>query len=173
MHSIGVPNTDEYHPYYQHYVGLVPTEISIFEQLKSQGETFRQFIQSIPAEKHLYAYEAGKWTIQELVLHLLDAERIFAYRALVFARQDQTPLPGMDENLYAAHSNANDRTMTSLLAEHEAVRTGNLATFGGFSADSFMNRGTANDAQASVRALLYIIAGHELHHMNVIRERYL
>lgn len=173
MQAIGFPETGEYQPFYAGYIQLVPRDRHPLEQLQQQGQTLLDLMRSLRTEQHQYAYAPGKWTIQELVLHLLDAERIFGYRALRFARADQTPLPGMDENLFVANARTHERSMSEILDEYVAVRAATIATFRGFSPEVYTNIGTANDAPISVRALLYCIAGHELHHLNIIRERYL
>ena len=173
MLEIGFPESNEYHPFYAGYVRQVPRDVNPLDQLSRQGPVFVDFIQGLTPAQHHYAYAPGKWTIQELVLHLIDTERIFSYRALRFAREDQSPLPGMDENHFAAHAYAHERTMPDLLEEYKAVRAATIALFRGFRPQAYTNIGIANEAPISVRALLYCIAGHELHHLQVIRERYL
>lgn len=118
-------------------------------------------------------YAPGKWTIKEIVGHLFDDERIFAYRALAVARGDETKLPGFDEKLYVTAADFEDRTLTDLLAEYRSVRQASLALFAGIPAAAWQRRGTVNDYRASTRGLAFHIAAHEHHHLRVLRERYL
>jgi uncharacterized damage-inducible protein DinB len=120
----------------------------------------------------LLRYAPGKWTPKQVLLHIADAERIFAYRALRFARADAQELPGFDENEYAASSEADDRPLADLLAEYQAVRAATLAFFSGLNAGQLDRAGRANGSPYTVRALLYLAAGHEAHHLNILRERY-
>lgn len=119
------------------------------------------------------AYAPGKWTFKEVVGHLIDDERIFAYRALCVARCDQRALLGFDENAYVAATNFEGRTLPSIAAEYRAVRAASIAFFGSLSRDEWLRRGTVNGYVASVRGLAFHIAGHELHHLRVLREKYL
>ncbi len=131
-----------------------------------------ELILSLPKKKHEYRYAEGKWTIKEIIQHLIDTERIFCYRALCFARAETTPLPGYEENDYAANSFANNRDIDSLLDEFDQVRSCTLSLFKSFDKTVYEKTGISNGHPLSVRAIAYILAGHELHHMNVIRERY-
>ena len=128
---------------------------------------------SISFFKHEFRYAEGKWTIKDIILHLIDAERIFAYRALRIARNDNTALPGFEENDYVVAANANNREYESLLAEYETVRNATISLFETFSSEDLLRLGTASNNSVSVRAIGYIMLGHELHHKNVILERYL
>lgn len=166
------PKPGEYAPYYETYIGEITTN-DLIENLKSTGESSITFLRSIPTEKHLYKYAEGKWSIQELLLHIIDAERIFAYRALRFARNDNTELAGFDEQKYTPESNADARTMASLVEEFQKVREASIALFASFTEDVALRRGKANGHDVSVRALGFIIAGHAEHHLQVIRNRYL
>lgn len=138
-------------------------------------EKTTSFLKSIPIEKLEYRYEANKWTIKEVVSHLIDSERIFAYRALRFARKDKTPVAGFDENDYALESVANNRTIEDLLEEYTLVRQASIALYKTFGSDSeiLKRTGIAGGGEVSVRALGFLIAGHEKHHCDIIRERYL
>lgn len=131
------------------------------------------FFRSIPPEKENYRYAEGKWTPKDILLHLIDAERIFAYRALRIARNDKTALPGFEENDYVIEANAEERSMESLLEEYFDVRKATISLFLSFSADALKRLGEASGFSVSVRAIGYIILGHEKHHANVIIERYL
>jgi len=164
--------TNEYNPYYKSYIALT-TSNDILEGLKLNLKTAVDFYKSIPLEKHDYAYAEGKWTIKDVLLHCIDCERIFAYRALRISRQDKTPLSGFEQDDYVPNANATARTMDSLLNEYVAVRQATIALFEFFTAEQLMAIGTASGSEISVRAIGYIFSGHENHHMNVVKERYL
>ena len=166
------PLENEYAPYYHTYIGKVPQN-DLPEALKDSHQKVLAFLQHIPAEKHHYRYAEGKWSIAEVLGHILDCERVFAYRALSFARNDKTPLPGFDEDAYGAENKAYKRKMSLLLEEYKCLRQSNILLFEGFSEEELQRMGTANGQGISVRALGFIISGHELHHMQVIKERYL
>lgn len=165
-----LPN--EFAPYYAAYIKLVP-EQNIVKGLIKQKEELLHFFKGIPVFKHEFAYAADKWTIKDVLLHLIDTERIFAYRVLRIARNDKTELPGFDENYYARAAKANDREFESLLQEYSLVREVTINLFENFDDTILLNIGTASDNTFSVRALGYILLGHELHHKNIIIERYL
>jgi uncharacterized damage-inducible protein DinB len=168
------PHPDEYAPFYANYVALAEQNSgNILQTLAAlQHSTFQNF-SSITADKQDYAYADGKWTIKQLLSHMIDAERIFAYRVLCILRSDQTPLPGFDENTYVNNTDLNNRTLADLAAEFKVVREANLHLYNSITDKQSMFTGTASDSRVSVRALLYIIAGHELHHLNILKERYL
>lgn len=163
---------NEFAPYYENYIKLVP-EQNIVKGLIQQKEEMLHFFKGIPVFKHEFRYAEGKWTIKDIILHLIDAERIFAYRALRIARNDKTALPGFEENDYVVPANANGREYESLLAEFETVRNATISLFEAFSDEDLLRLGTASNGSVSVRAIGYITLGHELHHKNVILERYL
>lgn len=162
----------EYPVHYTSYVNEVKS-LDIVEALEGNLHDFVNFITTIPSDKHEYQYLPGKWTIKEIILHIVDAERIFAYRALRFARFDTTPLAGFEENDYVPISNANNRDIKSLLAEFVVVRKATIALFENFTDEMLLHKGIASNGEISVRALGFIISGHCMHHQNVIRERYL
>ena len=170
--SVTKPLASEYALYYHTYIGKVPQQ-DLLEALKDSSQKLLAFLRSLPEEKHHYRYAEGKWSIAELVAHLIDSERVFAYRALTFARNDKTALPGFDENEYAVESNGDNRSMASLIEEYEHLRKSNILLFEGLTKDMMLRTGIANGKEISVRALGYIISGHELHHMMVIQQRYL
>jgi hypothetical protein len=130
-------------------------------------------MRALPEEKLNYRYAEGKWTIKEILAHLIDDERIYTYRALRFARNDMTELPGFDQNAYAPQSGANERTMDDLLEEFAAVRRSTIALFNSFDDRVWTRTGVGSGNVMSVRAAAYHIAGHELRHVNTIKERYL
>ncbi|GBL35186.1 hypothetical protein EMGBS15_07810 [Filimonas sp.] len=167
------PLPTEYNPYFETYINLVPTGADVLECMEDNMMDTEELILSLPKKKHEYRYAEGKWTIKEILQHLIDTERIFCYRALCFARGEQTSLPGYDENDYAANSFANNRDIDTLLDEFDQVRSATLSLFKSFDKSVYDKTGTSNNHPLSVRAIAHILAGHELHHMKVIQERYL
>ena len=166
------PNANEFNPYYQTYVGKVG-EGNILSILEQQEAEMASFYESIPEDRWEYRYAEGKWTPKEVLLHIIDAERVFSYRALRVGRDDTTPMPGFDQDPYVETSAANDRTPASLIAEYRAVRQATLALFKNLPASAWDQLGTASDSPISPLALAYIIAGHEIHHSMITKERYL
>ena len=166
------PTSDEHNPYYSKYIALVPDdELSIAGILADQHHDTIDVLRKAKA-KGDYAYEPGKWTVKEVVGHISDSERVFAYRALRFARGDTTELPGFDQDTFMAGSNFRTRTMDDLLEEMWSVRAATLSLAKSIPESAMSRRGTASGSPVTVRALLYIIAGHERHHLGVLRERY-
>ena len=159
-------------PYYTRYVDLVKNQ-DVLDALRSSNNETTRILSGIPEEKGEYAYAAGKWTIKELLCHMMDAERIFAYRALRFARNDSTNLHSFEENDYAPQANAHGRTVQQLVTEIKNLRTTTLDLFASFTPEMLQRKGTANNTLISVINLGYIIAGHETHHRNVLADRYL
>jgi uncharacterized damage-inducible protein DinB len=164
------PAPDEYAPYYAGYISKVGDE-PILDVLENLKEDTYSFFTNIDGDKADYAYAEGKWTIKEVLGHLIDAERTFAYRALAFAR-GQAELPGFDENVYVENANFDSRLLKDLAAEFRQVREANMYLFRSFSPGQLRSTGIASNNRVSVRAILYITAGHELHHVNIIKERY-
>jgi hypothetical protein len=162
----------EYLPYFQPYINKIG-DLILVDGLEDGLKNAVDFFNSIPAEKLEYRYESDKWTIKEVINHLIDSERIFAYRALRFARKDKTPVSGFEENDYALESNANDRTIEDLLAEYTLVRRASIALYNTFNSDILKRTGKAGGGDVSVRALGFLIAGHEKHHCEVVKARYL
>ena len=154
---------NEFAPYYENYIKLVP-EQDIIKGLIIQKEEMLHFFKSVPVFKHEFRYAEGKWTVKDIILHLIDAERIFAYRALRIARNDKTALPGFEENDYVITANANNIEYESLLAEYESVRNATISLFETFTSEDLLRLGTASNNSVSVRAIGYILLGHELHH---------
>lgn len=145
----------------------------LYEDLEISLHDFIRFVQDIPMDKFDYRYAEGKWTIKEIIQHIIDTERIFAYRALRISRNDIIPLPGFDENDYALNTNANERHLQSLLTELSIVRQSTLALFKSFSEEQLKRIGIASNNEISVRAIGFIIIGHQKHHQKVYKERYL
>ncbi len=173
MKLIEKPKRGEYPPYARMYIKLIPDDGMVLQHLKNNFIAINNFILSLPAKKLIYKYAEGKWTIKEMLVHIIDDERIYAYRALCFARNDKTKLPGFEQDEYAFFSGANERPVINILEEYEAVRNATITLFNGLSDEALLRKGTANKKKATVRALAYHIAGHELHHINIIREKYL
>jgi len=165
-------NTNEYNPYYRSYIDKAQ-QLDAVKGLKENLESVTSFYSSIPKEKHDYAYAEGKWTVKDVLLHIIDTERVFAYRALRIARQDKIPMVGFEQDDYVANGFAQSRTLENLLEEYKAVRKATIALFCSFNSATMLQIGEASGSPFSVRALGYIIVGHENHHNQVIRERYL
>jgi uncharacterized damage-inducible protein DinB len=166
------PVPGEYNPYYDRYISLVP-DGDLLELLQRQGGETVTLLRDISEEQSRFAYAPGKWTIREVLGHLTDAERVFTYRALTFARGDTAALPSFEENAWAEVSNATHRSIQDHIDDFIAVRAATLALFRGFTPADFARAGTASGNHITVRALAYITAGHERHHTQVLRERYL
>jgi|SRR5437867_3483442 len=166
------PEPSEHAPYFAKYIDLVP-EGDIVVILSSQIEGTLALLLTVPEGKAGLAYASGKWSIKEVVGHLIDTERVFAYRALRIGRNDKTPLPGFDGDHYVANTHFNARTLDSLMEELAAVRRAGIQLFKHFADEEWQRRGTANDSEISARAIAYTIAGHELHHREILKSRYL
>lgn len=166
------PAEGEFAPFAARYIDRVP-DGDIVATLESQLEHTLAVLQTIPGERAGYAYAAGKWTVREVVGHVTDTERVLAYRALRIGRGDDTPLPGFDENAYVSKAGFDGRTLGDLLAELSAVRRATLALVRGLPPGAWARRGTADGAPYTVRGLIFMIAGHELHHRAILEERYL
>ncbi len=163
---------NEYAGFYGTYIQALEN-VQLIEELEISIHDFIRFVQDIPMDKFDYRYAEGKWTIKDIIQHLMDAERIFAYRALRFSRKDKTPLPGFEENDYVDNTDANSRSIQNLLSEFAVVRQATLSLFKSFSQEQLQCIGTANDNEISVRAIGFIIMGHQKHHQRVFKERYL
>jgi uncharacterized damage-inducible protein DinB len=170
---IGKPREGEFPAYAHIYMDLLPDDGLILQHLAENLTITRIFLESIPKERLLHRYAEGKWTIKEILGHIIDDERIYVYRALRFARNDSTELPGFDQDHFARYSGANTREIEDLLDEFAAVREATIAFFKSLDEAARLRKGIANGQSISVRALAYHIAGHELRHRNIIRERYL
>lgn len=166
------PQKNEYDSYYEHYVSLVPTD-NIIEHLQVTKMATIAYLQSIPTEKWSFRYAEGKWSLKESWIHVLDTERVFAYRAMRISRNDATPLPSYPHNEYVQFYDAENRTAASIIEEYETVRNATIAFFKNLNTAALQRIGTASDCPVSVRALAFMIGGHELHHLNLTRERYM
>lgn len=166
------PQPSEYDPYYQKYIGLVP-EDEIVPALESQISELKGLFDGVPEEKGTFAYDDGKWSVKEVISHLIDGERIFAYRAFRIARGDRTPIEGFEQEGYIENAHANRRSFGELLNEFKLLREANLLFFKNLEAGDWVRTGIANNVEISVRSLAWIMAGHIRHHTAILRERYL
>lgn len=168
------PLAEEYASFYKSYVQSVIDEVADpVAGLRAAIIDVVRLTEGIDEEQGDYRYAAGKWTIKEVLLHLIDTERVFAYRALRIARADKTPLPGFEHDNYVPASKAGDRTMISIIEEYLAVRNASIQMFAHLPKEAWHNIGIASDYPVSVRALAYIMLGHERHHLRILQERYL
>lgn len=166
------PQPGTYLEYFGNYINLVEANYAS-EAVSKYSGLIQSFFGALPAEKHLYSYAPGKWTLHEMLLHITDTERIFAYRALCISRGDQTPLPGFDESSYAENSRANTRDWQHLLSEFEAVRTSTDLLITSFDESQLEQTGITNNHNTSVNALAFMVYGHVLHHINIVKSRYM
>ncbi len=166
------PETGEYAPYYERYVSLI-TETDITAVLEAQPTELQDIFTPLSEDDTLFSYDVGKWTMKELVSHIIDGERIFAYRALRIARDDKTPMEGFEQDGYIEHAHANDRSIADLLEEFKLLRRANMLMFNHMNDDAWDRVGTASGSAVSVRGLGYIMAGHVTHHANILRDKYL
>jgi DinB superfamily len=166
------PLENEYAPYFQSYVDQV-SENDIMHVLRSELDELDVLLGRVPPEKETYAYGEGKWTIREIVGHLIDGERVFGYRALCIARGEKQNLPGFDQDDYMLTAPYNHVELEDLLSEMRLVRLSNIAMFRTLDEEAWGRIGTANGNEVTVRALAFVMGGHLRHHMNVLRERYL
>jgi uncharacterized damage-inducible protein DinB len=166
------PAINDYAEYYQKYIDLVKGD-DIFRILVEQNMESQNVLNSFSESKGNYKYAEGKWTVKEVVGHMMDVERIFAYRALCIARGEKQPLPGMEQNSYVAQGNFNKRQLFDLNYEYRLLRESNILLFGGFDKSVLQNRGTASGFEVTVLALMFMTAGHEKHHLNILLEKYM
>lgn len=171
MILIEKPLPGETPEHYQDYIDEVKPN-DLLKALRDNRAYAINTFKKLPADRHDYRYDEGKWTPKEIIQHLIDCERIFAYRALRFARFDTTELAGFEENEYVENGNANQRTLDELIEEYKAVREATVQLFLSLDENMLVLRGIANGKKISVRALGFAIAGHELHHLRVMRDRY-
>lgn len=167
-----MPAAGTYPPYFANYIHLVDAD-TVTEAIEKYSPGFISFFRSIPHEKADYRYAEGKWSVKQLMQHIIDAERIFAYRTLRISRGDKTPLPGFDEGTYASASNADARSWNSLLKEFEAERKSTDLLLQSFTPDHLQQSGVTNGHPNTTLAISFVIFGHILHHINVLKERYL
>ncbi|GAA4297298.1 DinB family protein [Nibribacter koreensis] len=167
------PQPTEYPAYYEKYINAISDQTNVLDLLKAQQQEVVQLFARVSESEANFAYEPGKWSIKELLGHMNDTERIMAYRALCFARGEQQPLPGFDENDYVVHANFSERTLNDLVDEHFTIRAASVSLFKSLTPEALARIGNANGNPMTVAALAFIIAGHERHHLNILKERYL
>ena len=165
--------THNFAEYFQHYINLVEDNEGVISALEHTHKRTNEFLDLITEEQGGSAYAEGKWTIKELLVHLIDTERIFCNRALRISRNDKTDLPGYDHDEYVKYSEANEQKLCDICKEYNLVRQGTIALFKSFSAAMLEREGTANNNKLTVLAIGFIVAGHETHHINVLEEKYL
>jgi uncharacterized damage-inducible protein DinB len=165
------PQPEEYNPFYSTYISKVP-DGDVLQLLTELKDSSYDLFSNLNGDKANYAYAEGKWTVKQALGHMIDTERTFAYRLLCFSR-NFIELPGFDQEIYVDNSNANDRTIQSLAAEFRATRESNIYMVGALTNEQLDRRGIASGNPASVRALVYMLAGHEIHHLGILKERYL
>ena len=166
------PNPAHYKPYFETYIKLVNSD-NLVQELIQNEEKVTQLITSIPPEKENYRYAQDKWSIKELFQHLIDAERIFQYRALAISRNDRTELPGYDEDEYVINAPIHHLSLTQMLDDFYNVRKSTISLFSNFEENTLNNVGIADGNPLSVNACGFIICGHTIHHTNILKERYL
>jgi hypothetical protein len=169
---INKPQPGDYPPYYDRYYAQLP-EVPVMKLLEQQPAELQGLVAGLSEEQAEKAYAADKWNAKQVLGHLMDTERVMLYRALCISRGEQQALPGFDENDYVARAAFTKRTLKSLLEEYEVVRQNSLIFFRNLEAEAFSRRGVANNSPLTVNALLTMIAGHERHHLNLLKERYL
>ena len=165
------PEEDEYGEFYRGYIENVPGP-NVLQSLIKQGQLTYALIQKLRPEEAEYRYEENKWSVKEVIGHLIDTERIMAYRALSISRGESQPLPGYDQDDYVEQGDFDNRGLQSLSTEYDALRNANISMFNSFSEEQVLRRGTANNVTVSVRALAFIIAGHERHHLDFLEKKY-
>ena len=166
------PNKQDHIHYFEHYINLVP-ENDILSALKNNHTSTLDFIKSLPQKKSDYRYADGKWTIKQVINHVIDTERIFSYRALRFSRGDAQALPGYDENLFADNVDLSRTDLTTLAEEFDLVRKATIIQFKQLSEKELLLKGNAPGGESNVLSIGYVICGHAIHHTNVIQQRYL
>ena len=169
--SIARPDPSEYDPYYDRYISLVKEDV--VAALEKQLRETRDLLSKVSAEKAEFRYAPGKWSVKEVLGHMNDTERIMSYRVLRIARGDQTPIEGFEQDDYIATGKFGRRTIDDLLQEFTTIRNSTLQLVRHLDAESSARRGTASNKQITARAVVYVIAGHELHHRRILEEKYL
>jgi uncharacterized damage-inducible protein DinB len=166
------PKVGDYAPYYSSYIDFYEDE-NILQVLEDQVKSSEIFFKNVTEEQENYSYAEGKWTVKEVLGHMIDVERIMAFRALSFARGEKQSLPGFEQDDYVAEADFSNRTLSDLFDELKAVRKSNIILFKSFDEKVLNRRGKANGVDVTVLALIYIIAGHEKHHIQILKERYI
>ena len=164
------PRSNEYPPYYNQYIGLIESE-DIITVLENQKKVMGNLLNNFGEEAAAFRYERDKWSVKEVIGHVIDVERIFAYRALRIARNDKTPLPEFDQDDYIKYANFDERTLIDIADEYQLTRESTISLFYSFKDEYFGREGTASGFKFTVRAIPFIIAGHEVHHQNIIKSK--
>ena len=165
-------NENEYAPFYKNYIKALG-DVNLLDILNTSFEDLSAALKGLSEEKLLFRYQDGKWTIKELMQHIIDAERVLSYRALRYSRNDATDLPGFDEDWYVDNSNGNQRNFEDLLNEFSHLRAATISLFESFTPEMLQMKGSLSGSDMSVRALGFIIAGHQMHHLKIMKEKYL
>ena len=173
MKTLWKPAEGEYPPYAAGYVSLVPDDGRVLEHMQSNLQVVKDLMRAQSEEKLIERCAEGEWTIKEILVHVIDGERVFVYRALRFARNDATELAGFEQNMYVPYTGANHRTIEDILEELTAVRMASIAFFNSLDEAAWKRSGLANGSKMTVQAAAYIVVGHELHHLESIKENYL
>jgi uncharacterized damage-inducible protein DinB len=173
LRAIARPAAEEYNPASEKYICLVPEDRPVMNQLKENARLISKLFLSVSPSKLQFRYEEGKWTLLEVLVHLTDCERIYAYRALCFARNESKKLWGFDQDSYTHYAKASERDLYNILEEYSAVRLATIALYNGLPEEALTRMGSTSEFKASVRSLIYHIAGHEINHLRIIREKYL
>ena len=170
---ISKPKKGEYPEFATLYFNSLPNDLNLTDHLIKNLKSIIELYLSIPNDKYMYRYAEDKWTTKEILLHIIDTERVFAYRALAYARGEKVELPSYHENVYAKNSNANSRTATDLLDELKTVRLSTISLYKSFSHEQFAIVGKTTQSNLSVAATAFFILGHSIHHIQIIREKYI
>ncbi len=163
----------EFKEFYGIYLNQLSENTRLLDELKRGKEVFKNFIENLPEEKGLYKYDVDKWTIKEVLVHVIDAERVFQHRAFRFSKQEGVSLPGFDHNTFVKNSRINNRSLQSILKEYSGVRDVSITLFETFNDDELRLKGTASDIQWSVGGLGFVINGHQKHHLKILQEKYI
>lgn len=172
LRTIPKPEVGEFVPYTMMYIGLLPDDGRVLDHLQRNIEITAAYMRSFAVDKLTYRFAAGEWTIKEILVHIIDDERIYCYRALRYARNDNTELPGFEQDEYVPYSRANERDLDEILEEYESVRRATITLFNSMDDAALIRSGVGSGNVMSVRAAAYHIAGHELHHINSIKQNY-
>lgn len=170
MFRIDRPEPEEFFEYYGRYIGL--TGDDAMATLRASAAATPRLLSGVTEPQAMFRYAPGKWSVKQVLGHILDAERVFMYRALTFARADETPVPGFEEDDWMAASTFDRRTLNDIVEEYVAVRAATIALAGSFDEVALTRRGTASGRTMSTRAAIHCVAGHELHHVAILKERY-
>ena len=166
------PDTTEYAPYYKRYIDLIDTE-DLLSFFKLQSEEIISLLKNVSEEQASFRYAEGKWMMKEVFAHIIDSERIFGYRVLAISRGDKNPLPGFAENEYVANGKYEKRSLQSLVTEYTHLSAANLELFKSLDVEMLSQRGIASNKEVTARAILFVTIGHEKHHLEIIKTRYL